>query len=411
MNYISLFSSAGVGCYGFKQAGFTGVATSELIERRLEVQKANHKVKYDNGYILGDITQENIKHNLYGAVEFFKQKEKISDIDVIIFTAPCQGMSVANHKKNDGTIEKNSLVVEALEIVRNIKPKFFIAENVRAFMNTKCIDHDETKKIGHAFDDWLSGDYIFETQVINFKNYGANSSRTRTLVIGVRKDLAQSVLPNDLFPTEEKEKDLREVIGDLPSLGEMGEISSDDIYHNFKPYREDMRDWIRNVSEGHSAFENTDIRNRPHKVVNGKMIPNVEKNGDKYTRQRWDLVAPCVHTRNDIMASQNTVHPKDDRVFSIRELMRMMNIPDDFKWVTESEDYLNSLSFEDKKEFLKKNEINIRQSIGEAIPTIIIEKIARNIKDALNGQEVKTNHQRLQFATQRRSAFVYQEKS
>jgi len=88
-----------------------------------------------------------------------------------------------------------------------------------------------------------------------------------------------------------------------------------------------------------------------------------------------------------------------------------MNIPDDFKWVTESEDYLNSLSFEDKKEFLKKNEINIRQSIGEAIPTIIIEKIARNIKDALNGQEVKTNHQRLQFATQRRSAFVYQEKS
>lgn len=39
--YISLFSSAGVGCYGFKLEGFECIATNELIERRLNVQKAN----------------------------------------------------------------------------------------------------------------------------------------------------------------------------------------------------------------------------------------------------------------------------------------------------------------------------------------------------------------------------------
>jgi len=37
--YISLFSSAGVGCYGFKMENFECVATNELIERRLNVQK------------------------------------------------------------------------------------------------------------------------------------------------------------------------------------------------------------------------------------------------------------------------------------------------------------------------------------------------------------------------------------
>ena len=42
MNYISLFSSAGVGCFGFKVEGFDGIATSELIERRLNVQKINN---------------------------------------------------------------------------------------------------------------------------------------------------------------------------------------------------------------------------------------------------------------------------------------------------------------------------------------------------------------------------------
>ena len=49
--YISLFSSAGVGCYGFKVEGFECVATNEIIERRLAVQKANGKCRFDSGYI------------------------------------------------------------------------------------------------------------------------------------------------------------------------------------------------------------------------------------------------------------------------------------------------------------------------------------------------------------------------
>ena len=49
--YISLFSSAGIGCYGFKLEGFDCVATNELITRRLEVQKFNKKCKYESGYI------------------------------------------------------------------------------------------------------------------------------------------------------------------------------------------------------------------------------------------------------------------------------------------------------------------------------------------------------------------------
>lgn len=388
MNYISLFSSSGVGCFGFKQENYECIASSELIERRLQVQRANKKIKRDEGYILGDITNKEVKNKLFESVDNFKKEEQEKNVDVIIFTAPCQGMSVANHKKNDGTITKNSLVVEALEIVKKIKPRFFVSENVRAFMNTKCIDHNEEKKIKDAFNDWLSEDYNYESKVINFKNHGANSSRTRTLVIGVRKDLSSNIKVEELYPSEEPEKKLKEVIGHLDSLNVMGEISGNDIYHNFKSYREDMRKWIEGISEGESAFDNENPMKRPHKIdKNGKIKPNVRKNGDKYTRQKWDLVAPCIHTRNDILASQSTVHPVDDRVFSIRELMLMMNIPDTFKWVEESEEYLNSMDMNEKKAFLKKHEINIRQSIGEAVPTIIMQKIAKNIKDALN--EVK----------------------
>lgn len=392
MNYISLFSSAGVGCFGFKEEGFDCVASSELVKRRLEVQKANNKVKYDNGYILGDISKQEKKEELYEAIKYYKEQEKVEDIDALIFTAPCQGMSVANHKKNDGTIEKNSLVIEALEIIKEVKPVFFIAENVRSFMNTNCIDHNNEKKIRNAFSDWLSTDYSYKEFIINFKDYGANSSRTRTLVIGTRKDRYNSTIINELLPSKEKPKTLREVIGFLPHLSKMGEMSDNDIYHNFKPYKEYMRQWIENLTEGQSAFDNKEISLKPHKIVNGEIILNVNKNGDKYKRQSWDKVAPCVHTRNDIISSQNTVHPEDDRVFSIRELMLMMNIPKEFQWSKNyTLDELNKLPLIKKKDYLKKHEINIRQSIGEAIPTIILQKIASNIKNIVKEEKIEQN--------------------
>lgn len=146
----------------------------------------------------------------------------------------------------------------------------------------------------------------------------------------------------------------------------MGEIDPSDIYHHFKPYREDMRAWIHDISEGESAFDNEDINKRPYKIVDGEIVVHNNKHGDKYTRQCWDKVGPCVHTYMANLASQNTVHPVDDRAFSIRELL-LMNIPNNFKWSEISEEELNNLPLEEKQQFLKENEANIRECIGEAV--------------------------------------------
>jgi DNA (cytosine-5)-methyltransferase 1 len=163
----------------------------------------------------------------------------------------------------------------------------------------------------------------------------------------------------------------------------MGESHKNDIYHNFKSYKPHMRDWIRDLKPGENAFDNLDPLKRPHQIKDGILIPNVNKNGDKYSRQIWDKTPPCIHTRNDILASQNTVHPEDDRVFSLRELMIFMNIPENFKWTNHTLSELNELNEIEKKAYLKKHEVNIRQSLGEAVPTIIFSKIAKNIKEGL----------------------------
>ncbi len=389
LSYISLFSSAGIGCYGFKMENFDCIVTNDLLERRLNIQRTNHVCKYDTGYIVGDIQKKEIKDKIFSEIENFKIYEKKNDVDVIIATPPCQGMSVANHKKKNEK-NRNSLVVQSIEIVNKINSRYFIFENVRSFLNTVCTDIDgKDKKIKEAIELNLGGKYHILFKVINFKEFGSNSSRTRTLVLGTRKDIID-VSPVDIFPDKKIEKTLRQVIGGLPALNNFGEISKNDIYHNFRPYAMYMLDWIKDLKEGESAFNNH-ISKKPYKLVNGKKIFNKNKNGDKYRKCLWDRVAPCIHTRNDILASQSTIHPRDNRVFSIRELMRMMTIPENFKWVSNSLEELNRLSLNEKRLFLSKQEMNIRQSIGEAVPTEIFRQIAYKIKNIEEKKKLKTS--------------------
>lgn len=382
LTYISLFSSAGVGCHGFQREGYHCIATNELIGRRMDVQRTNKKCQHESGYIVGDITAPEVKEQIYS--EILRWEHLGNDrVDVVVATPPCQGISVINHKKNDNDINRNSLVVESVDIVKRIRPRFFIFENVMAFQKTHCIAPDgAVMPIGEYVRAVLGHEYIITGRILNFMNYGSNSSRTRTVIIGVDKTYRNNIVPYDLYPEYRQEKTLRDVIYDYPRL-KWGEICQDDFYHAFRTYAVKMQPWIQDLKEGESAFDNDDPEKRPHQIKDGALVVNVRKNRDKYTRQPWDRFIQCVHTRNDQLAAQNTIHPEQDRVFSIRELMAMMTVPTDFKWLDMSLDELNSLSDCEKRRIYKENEVNIRQCLGEAVPTEIMRQIAGNIKNAL----------------------------
>lgn len=381
LTYISLFSSAGVGCYGLKMEGFECIATNEIIEKRLNIQKINNVCKLDSGYIHGDIKEASTKQLIFDELKKWKKIKEFT-VDVVLATPPCQGMSVANHKKKADEISRNSLVVESVSLIKDISPKVFILENVSAFWNSCCTFKNEVIPIGSMIEEELSECYEIFHEIINFKDYGSNSSRTRALVIGVNKKYSDWFSPKDLFPSYQEEKKLKNVIGNMKCL-DWGEYDSDDFFHSFRVYPERMRAWISDLKEGDGAFDNIDDFRKPHQIKNGVLVINKSKNSDKYTRQKLNKVGPCIHTRNDQLASQNTVHPSEDRVFSIRELMLMMTIPSSFKWLNHDLKYLNSLAYEEKVKISKKEEMNIRQSIGEAVPTSIIKEIGFKIKKNL----------------------------
>lgn len=388
LTYVSLFSCAGVGCYGFKQEGYHCIATNELSDRRLEVQRANNKCELESGYVPGDISDPKTKELIYSEIEKWRKKGN-DRVDVIVATPPCQGISVINHKKNAGDIQRNSLVIESVEIVKKINPRFFIFENVMAFQKTICVTSDnEALPIGEYIERELGPDYVVTGRVLNFMNYGSNSSRTRTLMIGVAKEYRNAVSPYDLYPLYRQEKTLRQVIGNFPVL-DWGEIDPFDYYHAFRTYKESMRCWIHDLKEGQSAFDNKDPEKRPHRFVNGVRVENIQKNRDKYTRQRWDRFPQCIHTRNDQLAAQNTVHPDQDRVLSIREIMELMTVPNTFRWMPYSLDELNKMSVARKRSLYRQHEVNIRQCLGEAVPTNVMREIAHNIKKRFPGDAMR----------------------
>ena len=63
--------------------------------------------------------------------------------------------------------------------------------------------------------------------------------------------------------------------------------------------------------------------------------------------------------------------------------MDMMTIPHSFRWVDYSIDELNAMSDVEKRKVYKEHEVNIRQCLGEAVPTEIMRQIAGRIKAAM----------------------------
>ena len=388
LTYISLFSGAGVGCYGFKRQGFECVATNELLPGRLDVQRANRKCKYDSGYLLGDISTPQVKDALMKEVDRWRREENLEQVDVVFATPPCQGMSTVNYKKSEDEQVRNSLVVQAINLIREIQPKVFVFENVKAFMKTVCTDlSGRDMAIGQSIEENLAADYHIFHKIINFKDYGVPSSRPRTIVIGTRKDI-RNISPLNLFPPRRAEITLRDAIGHLAPLPFAGRDAADPL-HFARPFPEYMLPWIENLAEGESAFSNSEDR-KPYKIdKDGRRVTlKGAYMGNKYRRLRWDRPCACITTRNDQLASQDTIHPADNRVLSIRELMRLMSIPDSFRWTDSDED----LTPESLPQYLKDHELNIRRCIGEAVPTRIIESIAANIKTLLEFDSFVTDY-------------------
>ena len=97
--------------------------------------------------IVGDITDDDLRNQIV-------KKSIDSEIDFIIATPPCQGMSVAGNRNEYD--ERNQLIYYAVDVIKRVKPKYAIIENVPTILKTKIMVNGTTMLIPDYLRDSLS---------------------------------------------------------------------------------------------------------------------------------------------------------------------------------------------------------------------------------------------------------------
>jgi len=346
MKGLSLFANVGIAETYAKRNELDFVVANELIENRA----AFHKEMYPScKMIQGDITNAETYKEVINA-------SKEANVDFILATPPCQGMSIAG-KMNEND-KRNSLIKYAINAIKDLQPNHAIIENVEGILKTHLMHKGMKTKITDYINDeltTLNAGYFVNYQIINAANHGTPQTRRRAIfLISKRKPWE--------FPQTQEIITLREAIGHLPSL-ESGE-SSDIRYHEAKEHNIRHINAMRGTPSGRTAHDN--LIHYPRKEDGTK----VKGFKTTYKRMEWDKPAPTITMANGSISSQNNVHAgreledgtfSDARVLTLKEIFILTGLPDDWhppKWASEN---------------------LIRQVIGEGVPPRLIEALLSTI--------------------------------
>lgn len=192
MKIVSLFSGAGGLDLGFKKAGFQTVLANEFDKEICPTFRKNFPTV---NLVEGDIRE----------IDF--SKFKFCEIDGVIGGPPCQSWSEAGSLRGIADA-RGQLFYEYIRVLRELRPKFFVAENVPGMLAPRHAA--AVKSFLKMFDD---AGYFVSLKILNANDFDVPEDRSRVFYVGFRKDLGIFQFP---FPPPNPHKPvLRECIWDL----------------------------------------------------------------------------------------------------------------------------------------------------------------------------------------------------
>lgn len=342
---IDLFAGVGGLSLGFERQGFNVVLANEYDKSIAKSYKYNHK---NTKMIVGDITTINLK-------ETFSKFER--KIDVVIGGPPCQGFSQKGLRKTIHD-ERNFLFKYYVEVVKLVKPKYFVMENVPNLL---------TAEKGYFFKEieelFNKIGYSLEHGVLNAADYGVPQNRKRAVIIGKLRGKAPKLPP----PTKRKIT-IWEAISDLAFLNS-GEGAEEQDYRNQpnSDYEKELRGKSTRLFN-HKATKHSPLALERLKMIppnSGKeVLPNEHLTKSIYsgtwTRMKKDEISVTITTRFDTPSSGKFTHPFLDRAITVREAARIQSFPDNFIFIG--------------------NKGSQMRQVGNAVPPLLASAIAEVIK-------------------------------
>ena len=223
MKILSLFSGAGGLDLGLIQAGNTVVWANDIDANAVETYKRN----IGSHIVLGDIKDIDIK--------------ELPKAEVVVGGFPCQGFSQANRFRMLDD-ERNALYKFFYEVIHEMQPKFFIAENVKGILSL-----GKGEAIKQIISDFEKAGYYTDLHLVNMADYGVPETRQRVIIIGQRQDLGERRLFNFPSPTHEKGgkgglakwKSISEAISRFPDPDKPNNV----LNHEYSKYKVEYRDY------------------------------------------------------------------------------------------------------------------------------------------------------------------------
>jgi DNA (cytosine-5)-methyltransferase 1 len=182
---ISLFAGAGGSSLGYRMAGFKVLLANEFIPAAQQVYKDNHPETIVNTKDIRELSAQEVL-DLVGL--------KVGELDVLDGSPPCAQFSALNNVNKTKLGEKieysgimqrvDDLFFEYVRLLREIRPKVFIAENV------KGLRQGQSKPIYEkVLQEFADSGYKVDCRLLNAADYGVPQRRNRLIFMGIRDDL------------------------------------------------------------------------------------------------------------------------------------------------------------------------------------------------------------------------------
>ncbi len=322
---ISTFAGGGGSLTGYLMAGYNDILAVEWDDNAVATLRLNYP---DLGIYHGDIAKLSADYVLS------RTGLKVGELDVLDGSPPCQGFSTAG--KRDFADDRNQLFREYSRLLRALQPKVFVMENVSGMVKgkMKLIFVEILKELKDC-------GYNVSARLLNAKYFHVPQSRERMIFIGVRKDIG--IMPS--HPNAES--------GEIGVGSAIKDARADELNGKFLTLQGKTSEYIKLLKPG-ERLEHL------YEKMNGK---------GKKAYFAFSRTHPDSPARTIAKDSAGLFHFTENRTLTVGEYKRVGAWPDEYQ-------FIGSFS-------------TAIQRIGNSVPPLFMEAIARHIRQNILLQTTK----------------------
>jgi DNA (cytosine-5)-methyltransferase 1 len=347
---IDAFSGAGGLSLGLQQAGFDVAVAFDMNEYAV----ATHRRNFEHPILRADV-RDLTKASLAQAAG-----RTLDDVALLAGGPPCQGFSV--QRRGSDRDQRNDLVLEYLRLVRELRPRFFLLENVPGLKNRRGKEYlqlllNESAKLG----------YHCHTGVLNAADFGVPQVRKRFFVVGELSNGGATVFE---FPTPVLDSSRWKTVG--AALKGLPQPPSDYSPHPEVPNHQLSKMSRLNIERIKHVPEGRGWESLPKRLQLPCHQPGTATIGHRYVYGRLDSKKPAgtIIAKFDSFTRGKFAHPHEHRSITLREGARLQSFPDTFV-------------FEGPKE-------EIAAQIGNAVPPVLAKTLGEAISRAIRQSATAT---------------------